>query len=80
MQANSENLKLSLRSQGRVSSQNRHEMLEKEPLSCLLEDKWKKFGRGMFFFNFLVYLVYLIIFTVAAYNKKDATQVNRFKQ
>uniref|UniRef100_A0A3B5L512 Transient receptor potential cation channel, subfamily V, member 1 n=1 Tax=Xiphophorus couchianus TaxID=32473 RepID=A0A3B5L512_9TELE len=50
---------------------NRHEMLEKEPLSCLLEDKWKKFGRGMFFFNFLVYLVYLIIFTVVAYNKKD---------
>ncbi|XP_027887348.1 transient receptor potential cation channel subfamily V member 1 [Xiphophorus couchianus] len=54
---------------------NRHEMLEKEPLSCLLEDKWKKFGRGMFFFNFLVYLVYLIIFTVVAYNKKDATQL-----
>ncbi|XP_032432399.1 transient receptor potential cation channel subfamily V member 1 [Xiphophorus hellerii] len=54
---------------------NRHEMLEKEPLSCLLEDKWKKFGRGMFFFNFLVYLVFLIIFTVVAYNKKDATQL-----
>ncbi|XP_054899441.1 transient receptor potential cation channel subfamily V member 1-like [Poeciliopsis prolifica] len=54
---------------------NRHEMLEKEPLSCLLEDKWKKFGGGMFFFNFLVYLVYLIIFTVVAYNKKDATQL-----
>ncbi|KAM4726343.1 LOW QUALITY PROTEIN: transient receptor potential cation channel subfamily V member 1 [Anableps anableps] len=50
---------------------NRHEMLETEPLSCLLEDKWKKFGAGMFFFNFLVYLVYLFIFTVVAYNKKD---------
>ncbi|XP_014867811.1 PREDICTED: transient receptor potential cation channel subfamily V member 1-like isoform X2 [Poecilia mexicana] len=54
---------------------NRHEMLEKEPLSCLLEDKWKKFGGGMFFFNFLVYLVYLLIFTTVAYNKKDATQL-----
>ncbi|XP_043997306.1 transient receptor potential cation channel subfamily V member 1-like [Gambusia affinis] len=54
---------------------NRHEMLETEPLSCLLEDKWKKFGGGMFFFNFLVYLVYLIIFTVVAYNKKDSTQL-----
>ncbi|XP_043997304.1 transient receptor potential cation channel subfamily V member 1 isoform X2 [Gambusia affinis] len=54
---------------------NRHEMLETEPLSCLLEDKWKKFGCGMFFFNFLVYLVYLILFTVVAYNKKDSTQL-----
>ncbi|MEQ2215089.1 hypothetical protein XENOCAPTIV_027296, partial [Xenoophorus captivus] len=50
---------------------NRHEMLEMEPLNCLLEDKWKKYGARMFFLNFLVYLVYLVIFTVVAYNKKD---------
>uniref|UniRef100_A0A3Q2FG34 Transient receptor potential cation channel, subfamily V, member 1 n=2 Tax=Cyprinodon variegatus TaxID=28743 RepID=A0A3Q2FG34_CYPVA len=49
---------------------NRHAMLETEPLSCLLEDKWKKFGAGFFLFNFLFYLVYLSIFTVVAYNKR----------
>ncbi|XP_008305127.1 transient receptor potential cation channel subfamily V member 1 [Stegastes partitus] len=50
---------------------NRHEMLETEPLIQLLEKKWKKFAGRMFFFNFLVYLLYLIIFTVVAYNKKN---------
>ncbi|XP_023135912.2 transient receptor potential cation channel subfamily V member 1 [Amphiprion ocellaris] len=50
---------------------NRHEMLETEPLSQLLENKWKKFAGRMFFFNFLVYLLYLIIFTIVAYNKKN---------
>ncbi|XP_054481776.1 transient receptor potential cation channel subfamily V member 1 isoform X2 [Anoplopoma fimbria] len=49
---------------------NRHEMLQMEPLSRLLEEKWKKFAGRMFFLNFLVYLMYLIIFTVVAYNKK----------
>ncbi|XP_060912200.1 transient receptor potential cation channel subfamily V member 1 [Labrus mixtus] len=50
---------------------NRHEMLQTEPLSRLMESKWKKFAGGMFFFNFLVYLLYLIIFTLVAYNKKS---------
>uniref|UniRef100_A0A8C4NQQ2 Transient receptor potential cation channel, subfamily V, member 1 n=1 Tax=Dicentrarchus labrax TaxID=13489 RepID=A0A8C4NQQ2_DICLA len=50
---------------------NRHEMLETEPLSRLLESKWKTFASRMFFFNFLVYLLYLIIFTFVAYNKQD---------
>uniref|UniRef100_A0A665TSD3 Transient receptor potential cation channel subfamily V member 1-like n=1 Tax=Echeneis naucrates TaxID=173247 RepID=A0A665TSD3_ECHNA len=49
---------------------NRHEMLQTEPLSRLLEEKWKKFAGRMFFLNFLVYLMYLIIFTLVAYNKK----------
>lgn len=49
---------------------NRPEMLETEPLRGLLEDKWKRFGAGIFFFNFLVYLGYLLIFTIVAYNKK----------
>ncbi|XP_062413990.1 transient receptor potential cation channel subfamily V member 1 [Pungitius pungitius] len=49
---------------------NRHEMLQMEPLSRLLEEKWDKFAGRMFFLNFLVYLVYLIIFTLVAYNKK----------
>ncbi|XP_076606350.1 transient receptor potential cation channel subfamily V member 1 [Chaetodon auriga] len=50
---------------------NRHEMLQTEPLNRLLESKWKMFGGHMFFFNFLVYLLYLIIFTAVAYNKQD---------
>lgn len=54
-----------------VPSQNRHEMLQTEPLSRLLDEKWKRFAGRMFFFSFLFYLVYLIIFTLVAYNKQD---------
>uniref|UniRef100_A0A7N8XS15 Transient receptor potential cation channel, subfamily V, member 1 n=1 Tax=Mastacembelus armatus TaxID=205130 RepID=A0A7N8XS15_9TELE len=50
---------------------NRHEMLQTEPLSRLLEDKWKRFAGQMFFFNFVAYLLYLIVFTIVSYNKKD---------
>ncbi|XP_055004860.1 transient receptor potential cation channel subfamily V member 1 isoform X2 [Boleophthalmus pectinirostris] len=50
---------------------NRHEMLETEPLNHLLDEKWKRFAGGMFFFNFLVYMMYLMVFTIVAYNKKD---------
>ncbi len=46
-------------------------MLETEPLSRLLESKWKMFAGRMFFFSFLAYLLYLIIFTAVAYNKKN---------
>lgn len=46
-------------------------MLQTDPLSRLLESKWKMFAGRMFFINFLVYLLYLFIFTVVAYNKKD---------
>lgn len=54
-----------------VSSQNRHEMLQKDPLAQLLESKWKKFAGGMFFLNAFFYMVYLIVFTAVAYNKKE---------
>ncbi|KAF1378857.1 hypothetical protein PFLUV_G00194860 [Perca fluviatilis] len=49
---------------------NRHEMLQLEPLSQMLEEKWKTFAGPMFFFNYLVYLLYLIIFTVVAYYRE----------
>ncbi|XP_015241351.1 PREDICTED: transient receptor potential cation channel subfamily V member 1-like [Cyprinodon variegatus] len=55
---------------------NRHAMLETELLSDLLEDKWKKFGGRMFFVNFLIYLVYLSIFTGVAYNKRKFQDLN----
>ncbi|XP_041658191.1 transient receptor potential cation channel subfamily V member 1 isoform X2 [Cheilinus undulatus] len=54
---------------------NRHEMLQIEPLSQLLEWKWKRFAGGMFFFNLLVYVLYLMIFTLVAYNKKPGKQL-----
>ncbi|XP_076025203.1 transient receptor potential cation channel subfamily V member 1 [Genypterus blacodes] len=50
---------------------NRHEMLEKEPLCHLLDEKWGKFAGGFFVFNFIIYTLYLVIFTTIAYNKKD---------
>ncbi|XP_048872325.1 transient receptor potential cation channel subfamily V member 1-like [Brienomyrus brachyistius] len=46
---------------------NRLEMLQVEPLNCLLNDKWDKFAKWIFLFNFICYLTYLSIFTVVAY-------------
>lgn len=52
---------------------NRHEMLQIEPLNRLLEDKWEKFAGRLFLLNFLVYFIYLSIFTVVSYNRKEGT-------
>lgn len=52
-------------------------MLDTEPLSRLLEEKWKRFAGGMFFLNFLFYLAYLIIFTIWAYNKQNGKVSSR---
>ncbi|XP_008058945.1 transient receptor potential cation channel subfamily V member 1 isoform X2 [Carlito syrichta] len=46
---------------------NRHDMLLVEPLNRLLQDKWDRFVKRIFYFNFFVYCLYMIIFTVAAY-------------
>ena len=54
-------------------------MLQTEPLSQLLEEKWEKFAGRMILFNLLFYFLYLIIFTAVAYNKKDG-EVNRLTQ
>ncbi|XP_046891610.1 transient receptor potential cation channel subfamily V member 1-like [Hypomesus transpacificus] len=50
---------------------NRHEMLETEPLHRLLEEKWDMFASKMFFVNFIVYMVYLGIFTAVAFYRKE---------
>lgn len=42
-------------------------MLLVEPLNRLLQDKWDRFVKRIFYFNFLVYCLYMIIFTMAAY-------------
>ncbi|XP_030656579.1 transient receptor potential cation channel subfamily V member 1 isoform X4 [Nomascus leucogenys] len=46
---------------------NRHDMLLVEPLNRLLQDKWDRFVKRIFYFNFLIYCLYMIIFTMAAY-------------
>uniref|UniRef100_A0A8C3YRL8 Transient receptor potential cation channel subfamily V member 1 n=1 Tax=Catagonus wagneri TaxID=51154 RepID=A0A8C3YRL8_9CETA len=46
---------------------NRHDMLLVEPLNRLLQDKWDRFVKRIFYFNFFVYCLYMVIFTTAAY-------------
>uniref|UniRef100_A0A8C3HV17 Transient receptor potential cation channel subfamily V member 1 n=1 Tax=Chrysemys picta bellii TaxID=8478 RepID=A0A8C3HV17_CHRPI len=46
---------------------NRHEMLLVEPLNRLLQDKWDRFVKRLFYFNFFVYAMHIIILTLAAY-------------
>ncbi|XP_056126071.1 transient receptor potential cation channel subfamily V member 1 [Rhinichthys klamathensis goyatoka] len=50
---------------------NRHEMLHIEPLNRLIEEKWDRFAQRMFMFKFIVYIIYLFIFTAVAYNREE---------
>ncbi|XP_063061485.1 transient receptor potential cation channel subfamily V member 1-like [Engraulis encrasicolus] len=50
---------------------NRHDMLLIEPLHSLLEEKWHTFAKPMFWFNFIVYVIYLVIFTTVAFFRKE---------
>uniref|UniRef100_A0A669AZB0 Ion transport domain-containing protein n=1 Tax=Oreochromis niloticus TaxID=8128 RepID=A0A669AZB0_ORENI len=50
---------------------NHPEMLQIEPLRSLLQDKWERFALKLFLMNFLLYVVYLIIFTAVALYRKD---------
>ncbi|MCI4394340.1 hypothetical protein PGIGA_G00167670 [Pangasianodon gigas] len=52
---------------------NRLEMLQIEPLNKLLEDKWNRFAKWIFLFKFIVYFIYLIIFTAASYHREEGT-------
>ncbi|XP_013927309.1 PREDICTED: transient receptor potential cation channel subfamily V member 1-like [Thamnophis sirtalis] len=59
---------------------NRHEMLLVEPLNQLLQDKWDRFVKHLFYFNFFIYTVHILILTVAAYyrpTKKEGTMMLR---
>lgn len=45
-------------------------MLQVEPLSSLLEHKWDRYAAKLFLMNFLVYVIYMLIFSsVALYRK-----------
>ncbi|XP_059930419.1 transient receptor potential cation channel subfamily V member 1-like [Gadus macrocephalus] len=46
-------------------------MLQVEPLKSLLEEKWQRFASRIFLVNFLVYLVYLGVFTTVAFYRKE---------
>ncbi|KAK2507611.1 hypothetical protein MC885_017628, partial [Smutsia gigantea] len=48
---------------------NRQDMLLVEPLNRLLQDKWDRFVKRIFYFNFFVYCLYMIIFTTVAYHR-----------
>ncbi|XP_049716410.1 transient receptor potential cation channel subfamily V member 2 isoform X2 [Elephas maximus indicus] len=49
-------------------SPHRHRMVVLEPLNKLLQRKWELLA-PKFYFNFLCYLVYMIIFTTVAYHQ-----------
>ncbi|XP_007445134.1 transient receptor potential cation channel subfamily V member 1-like, partial [Python bivittatus] len=53
---------------------NRHEMLLVEPLNQLLQDKWDRFVKHLFYFNFFIYTVHILILTVAAYYRPTKKQ------
>ncbi|XP_067294440.1 transient receptor potential cation channel subfamily V member 1 [Pseudorasbora parva] len=50
---------------------NRLEMLHIEPFNRLIEEKWERFAQRMFMFNFIVYIIYLFIFTAVAYHREE---------
>uniref|UniRef100_A0AAY4EQ86 Ion transport domain-containing protein n=1 Tax=Denticeps clupeoides TaxID=299321 RepID=A0AAY4EQ86_9TELE len=52
---------------------NRLEMLQVEPLNKLLEEKWVRFARVVFFIHFLVYFCYICLFTTIAHFSKLMT-------
>ncbi|XP_073697546.1 transient receptor potential cation channel subfamily V member 1-like [Garra rufa] len=49
---------------------NRLEMLHIEPFNKLIEEKWERFAKRMFLFNFIVYVIYLFILTAVAYHRE----------
>ncbi|KAG7314747.1 hypothetical protein KOW79_022050 [Hemibagrus wyckioides] len=55
---------------------NRLEMLQLEPLNQLLEDKWKSFAKWIFHIKFIVYILYLIIFTAVSYHNHEEGRAN----
>ncbi|KAM4795643.1 transient receptor potential cation channel subfamily V member 3 [Rhinophrynus dorsalis] len=53
---------------------NRHELLALEPLHTLLQMKWKKFARYMFFMSFLLSFAYNIVLTLVSYYRPRGDQ------
>ncbi|KAM9320339.1 transient receptor potential cation channel subfamily V member 3-like [Gastrophryne carolinensis] len=51
-------------------TKNRHELLALEPLKTLLELKWQKFARNMFFMSFLLTFTYNLVFSLLYYQSR----------
>ncbi|XP_018413130.1 PREDICTED: transient receptor potential cation channel subfamily V member 1-like [Nanorana parkeri] len=51
------------------NANNRYEMIVLEPINRLLQEKWDSFAGKIFYLKFLFYMLYIIIFTVTAYNR-----------
>ncbi|XP_031427145.1 transient receptor potential cation channel subfamily V member 1-like [Clupea harengus] len=58
---------------------NRLEMLQVEPLNRLLDEKWNRFAHRIFLFRFVMYCLYLCIFTSVSYfgNRKMLLDIGR---
>ncbi|XP_056415171.1 transient receptor potential cation channel subfamily V member 1-like [Hyla sarda] len=48
---------------------NRHKMIVLEPLNHLLQEKWDSFAGKIFYVKFILYIVYMSIFTATAYHR-----------
>lgn len=46
-------------------------MLQIEPLRSLLQTKWERFASKLFLMNFLLYVMYLTIFTTVTFYRKE---------
>ncbi|XP_073524134.1 transient receptor potential cation channel subfamily V member 3 [Phyllobates terribilis] len=57
-----------------TSIDNRHELLALEPLHTLLQMKWKKFARYMFFLSFLLSFMYNVVLTLVCYYRPRGEQ------
>ncbi|KAM4048343.1 transient receptor potential cation channel subfamily V member 3 [Anomaloglossus baeobatrachus] len=57
-----------------TSIDNRHELLALEPLHTLLQMKWKKFARYMFFLSFLLSFTYNVALTLVSYYRPRGEQ------
>uniref|UniRef100_A0A673LU61 Transient receptor potential cation channel subfamily V member 1-like n=1 Tax=Sinocyclocheilus rhinocerous TaxID=307959 RepID=A0A673LU61_9TELE len=56
---------------------NRLEMLHIEPFNRLIEEKWERFAKRMFLFNFIVYVIYLFILTAVAYHREEGKDLKK---
>ncbi|XP_066455593.1 transient receptor potential cation channel subfamily V member 1-like [Eleutherodactylus coqui] len=48
---------------------NRHKMIILEPLNQLLQEKWDCFAGKIFYLKFILYILYMSIFTATAYHR-----------
>ncbi|XP_075053932.1 transient receptor potential cation channel subfamily V member 3-like [Mixophyes fleayi] len=55
---------------------NRHDLLALQPLHALLQKKWEKFAKFMFFLSFLFYITFNLVFTLVYYRPRGGQAVH----